>query len=75
MFNPRPHRRLFAVTLSLFGRQVLFRLALVLVAGVARIGKNDLVVLAQQVGQFGDVGGIGRGHGDAVHAAILIMEN
>jgi len=43
--------------------------ALVLIAGVASIGKDGLVVPAQQLGQFGDVGGVGRGHGDAVHSA------
>lgn len=47
--------------------------ALVLVAGVARIGKKELVVLAQQVGQFGDVGGIGRGRGNAVHGGESLV--
>ncbi len=84
VFHPCPHRRLFAVALFLFGRQVPVRLALVvdapaypqmagaalvLIAGVAGIGKDGLVVPAQQLGQFGDVGGVGRGHGDAVHRA------
>ena len=84
MFNPRPHRGLFAVALFLFGRQVLFRFALVVdtpahpqvagtalvfVAGVAGVAEHHFVVPAQQVGQFGDVGGVGRGHGDAVYRA------
>ena len=43
--------------------------ALVFVAGVAGVAEHHFVVLAQQVGQFGNVGGVGRGHGDAVHRA------
>ncbi len=45
------------------------RSALVFVAGVASIAEHHFVAFAQQVGQFGDVGGVGRGHGDTVHRA------
>lgn len=78
------NRRLFAVALVLTGRQVLTRFALVIdapadaqmssatqvfVAGVTGIGQDDPIFLAQQLGQFSDVGNVRRCGGHRMHSA------
>src|ERR1700746_3764975 len=46
------------------------RPALVFVTGVAAIAEYHLVALAQQIGQFADVGSIGGSHADAVRRPL-----